>query len=241
VTHTRFGLGAGVAAALALTFAGALALRPLHAADGAVTVAAPTLDDPKAAGPARTAVFSGGCFWGVQAVFEHTRGVRRVVAGYAGGDKSTADYESVSTGGTGHAESVQVSFDPMQVSYGELLRIFFSVAHDPTQLNRQGPDSGTQYRSEIFYLDERQQQIAAAYIAQVNQSRIFPRPIVTRVDPYKGFFAAEAYHQDFLTKNPQNPYIVYNDLPKIENFHRLLPEYYRAAPTAVTMVEPISH
>jgi peptide-methionine (S)-S-oxide reductase len=209
------------------------ALTPLQAADGAVVVAAPALDDPKAAGPQRSAVFSGGCFWGVQAVFEHTRGVRQVLAGYAGGEKSTAQYETVSTGTTGHAESVQVSFDPAQISYGELLRVFFSVAHDPTQLNRQGPDAGSQYRSEIFYADERQKQIAAAYIAQLDQSRIFSRRIVTRIDPYRGFYAAESYHQDFLIKNPDNEYILVNDLPKIENLRRLLPELYRGTPVTV--------
>jgi peptide-methionine (S)-S-oxide reductase len=212
-----------------------LTLSPLHAADGAVAVAPPALDDPKAAGPAQSAVFAGGCFWGVQAVFEHTRGVRQVLAGYAGGQKSTADYETVSTGSTGHAESVQVNFDPAQVSYGELLRIFFSVAHDPTELNRQGPDVGTQYRSEIFYLNERQKQIAEAYITQLDGSRIFSRRIATRVDALQGFYAAEAYHQDFLIRNPSNPYIVYNDLPKIENFRRLLPDDYRASPVTVSV------
>jgi peptide-methionine (S)-S-oxide reductase len=209
------------------------ALTPLQAADGAVVVAPPALDDPKAAGPQRSAVFSGGCFWGVQAVFEHTRGVRKVLAGYAGGEKSTAQYETVSTGTTGHAESVQVSFDPAQISYGELLRVFFSVAHDPTQLNRQGPDAGSQYRSEIFYADERQKQIAEAYIAQLDQSRIFSRRIATRIDPYRGFYAAESYHQDFLIKNPGNEYILVNDLPKIENLRRLLPDLYRGTPVTV--------
>jgi peptide-methionine (S)-S-oxide reductase len=209
------------------------ALTPLQAADGAVVVAPPALDDPKAAGPQRSAVFSGGCFWGVQAVFEHTRGVRKVLAGYAGGEKSTAQYETVSTGTTGHAESVQVSFDPAQISYGELLRVFFSVAHDPTQLNRQGPDAGSQYRSEIFYADERQKQIAEAYIAQLDQSRIFSRRIATRIDPYRGFYVAESYHQDFLIKNPGNEYILVNDLPKIENLRRLLPDLYRGTPVTV--------
>jgi len=230
-TPVRLALFASLA--LVLGAGSWFALTPLQAADGAVVVAAPALDDPKAAGPQRSAVFSGGCFWGVQAVFEHTRGVRQVLAGYAGGEKSTAQYETVSTGTTGHAESVQVSFDPAQISYGELLRVFFSVAHDPTQLNRQGPDAGSQYRSEIFYADERQKQIAAAYIAQLDQSRIFSRRIVTRIDPYRGFYAAESYHQDFLIKNPDNEYILVNDLPKIENLRRLLPELYRGTPVTV--------
>jgi peptide-methionine (S)-S-oxide reductase len=234
-TSARITIGISLTAGLALAlgvgawFTGS----PLYAADNAAAVAPPVLDPPKAAGPLQSAVFSGGCFWGVQAVFEHTRGVRQVLAGYAGGEKSTAEYETVSTGTTGHAESVQVSFDPAQVSYGELLRVFFSVAHDPTELNRQGPDSGTQYRSEIFYMDAQQKQIAEAYIAQLDHAKAFPRKIVTRVDPYKGFFPAEAYHQDFLIHHPDNPYIVYNDLPKLANFRRVLPDDYLAAPVAV--------
>jgi len=217
-----------------------MALRPLYAASGAVAVPPPAVDDARAAGPLEYAVFSGGCFWGVQGVFEHARGVRRVLAGYAGGDASSAQYETVSTGRTGHAESVQISFDPAQVSYGELLRIFFSVAHDPTQLNRQGPDSGTQYRSEIFYTTARQQQIAQSYIAQLEAAKVYSRPIVTRVDPFKGFYPAEEHHQDFLLRNPDNDYIVYNDLPKIENFRRLLPEDYRAAPVTVNPTEAVA-
>jgi peptide-methionine (S)-S-oxide reductase len=162
----------------------------------------------------------------VQGVFEHVRGVRKVVAGYAGGDKTSANYKTVSSGATGHAESVQITFDPAVVSYGELLQIFFSVAHDPTQLNRQGPDTGTQYRSAIFYSDETQKNIAQAYIAQLNKSKAFPHKIVTRVDLFKGFYAAEDYHQDFLIHNPNYPYIVFNDLPKIENLKRIFPNYY---------------
>jgi peptide-methionine (S)-S-oxide reductase len=172
----------------------------------------------------------------VQGVFEHVRGVRRVVAGYAGGAKSTAEYETVSSGITGHAESVQISFDPAQISFGEILQVFFSVVHDPTQLNRQGPDTGTQYRSEIFYSDATQKQIADAYIAQLSQAQVFPRPIVTRVDGLTGFYPAEDYHQDFLTHHPNYPYIVYNDLPKIENFKRLFPAYYVGQPVLVSNV-----
>src|SRR5215510_1894081 len=167
-------------------------------AERAVLAPAPKIDNPRAAAPLQTAVLAGGCFWGVEGVFEHVRGVRNVVSGYAGGDKETAYYEMVSGGRTGHAESVQVTFDPQEVSYGELLQVFFSVAHDPTQLNRQGPDTGTQYRSAIFYSDESQKKIAQAYIAQLEKAKIFNRPIATRLDPLKGFYAAEDYHQDYL-------------------------------------------
>jgi peptide-methionine (S)-S-oxide reductase len=224
-------------AAAALLLLGALAAHwSAHAGDGAVVVAPPALDNPKVAGPAQTVVLSGGCFWGVQGVFEHVRGVRRVVAGYSGGAKSTAEYETVSSGSTGHAESVQISFDPAQVSFGELLQVFFSVVHDPTQLNRQGPDSGTQYRSEIFYSNASQKQIADAYIAQLTQAHAFARPIVTRVDGLSGFYPAEDYHQDFLIHHPNYPYIVYNDLPKVENLKRLFPAYYVGQPVLVSNV-----
>jgi peptide-methionine (S)-S-oxide reductase len=214
-------------AAVLIGVIGLLCQPLLHAAEAPSVIAAPAFDNPKAAGKLQTAVLSGGCFWGVQGVFEHVRGVRRVVSGYAGGDAASAQYETVSSGSTGHAESVQIIFDPAQVSYGELLHIFFSVAHDPTQLNRQGPDSGTQYRSEIFYTSESQKSVAQAYIAQLNSGHAFPREIVTRVDPLKGFFPAENYHQDFLINNPTYPYIVYNDLPKIQNLKRIFPGYYR--------------
>jgi peptide-methionine (S)-S-oxide reductase len=167
-------------------------------------------------------------------VFEHVRGVRKVISGYAGGDKATAGYEEVSSGSTGHAESVQVSFDPAEVSYGELLRVFFSVAHDPTQLNRQGPDTGTQYRSAIFYADDSQRKIAHAYIGQLDESKAYPRALVTRVDALKGFFAAEDYHQDFLIKNPRHPYIVVNDLPKIANLKSVFPDMYQGRPVTVS-------
>jgi peptide-methionine (S)-S-oxide reductase len=200
------------------------------AAEPAVTVPPPTLDSPKQEGSLQTAVLSGGCFWGVQGVFEHVRGVEKVVSGYTGGDSFTAHYEEVSTGRTGHAESVQITFDPAKVSYGELLRIFFSVAHDPTQWNRQGPDTGSQYRSAIAYRDDSQKSIATAYIAQLNQAKVFPRPIVTRIDRLKSFYPAESYHQDYLVHNPSNSYIVFNDLPKIENLKRLFPDYYSDRP-----------
>jgi peptide-methionine (S)-S-oxide reductase len=202
-------------------------------AEPPVVLPAPTLDNPKAPGRVHTAVFAGGCFWGLQGVFEHVRGVRGVLAGYSGGSARTANYGDVGGGHTGHAESVQVSFDPAEVSYGELLQVFFSVAHDPTELDRQGPDVGTQYRSVIFYADDTQQRIAAGYIAQLGQARVFGQPIVTHVDALKGFYPAEAYHQDFYLKNPQYPYIVINDLPKIRNLKQLFPDYYRDSPVMV--------
>ncbi|HSZ07701.1 MAG TPA: peptide-methionine (S)-S-oxide reductase MsrA [Steroidobacteraceae bacterium] len=203
---------------------------PLFGAEAPVIIAPPAIDNPKAAGPAQTAVLAGGCFWGVQGVFEHVRGVQKVIAGYAGGDKSTAQYETVSSGGTGHAESVKITFDPAAISYGQILQIAFSVVHDPTQLDRQWPDVGTQYRSAIFYADEGQKHIAESYISQLNQAHAFARPIVTRVDPLKGFYAAEDYHQDYLIHNPTQPYIAMYDIPKIENFKRTFPELYSGQP-----------
>ena len=206
-------------------------------AEEGVLVPAPALDQPLAAGPAQMAVLAGGCFWGVQGVFQHVKGVQRVLAGYAGGDQAAATYEQVSTGTTGNAESVQITYDPAQISYGQILRIFFSVAHDPTQLNRQGPDVGTQYRSAIFFADPSQQQIAQAYIAQLDRSGIFSRPIATRVDPLKGFASAEDYHQDFLVRNPTYPYIVFNDLPKIAGLKQLFPDAYRERPATVAAAQ----
>jgi len=203
---------------------------PLYGAESPVVIAPPIVDNPKAPGALQIAVLSGGCFWGVQGVYEHVRGVTQVVSGYAGGDKATAEYETVSTGTTGHAESVQITCDPAQVSYGQILQIAFSVVHDPTQLNRQGPDSGTQYRSSIFYLDENQKHIAEAYIAQLGQSHVYPRAIVTRVDPLKGFYAAESYHQDYLYHHPNAPYIAFNDIPKVNNFKKTFPDLYNDKP-----------
>jgi peptide-methionine (S)-S-oxide reductase len=199
-------------------------------AEPAAMVPAPTIDNSKAAGAPQTAVISGGCFWGVQGVFQHVRGVTRVVSGYAGGEKSTAEYEKVSTGTTGHAESVQITFDPAQITYGQLLQIAFSVAFDPTELNRQGPDSGTQYRSEFFYANDTQKNIATAYIAQLNQAHVFGRPIVTRVDALHGFYAAEDYHQDYLYLHPLQPYIAINDVPKVNNLKRVFPGLYTPQP-----------
>jgi peptide-methionine (S)-S-oxide reductase len=205
----------------------------LSAAEPPVSASTSLAGIPSAAGSLQTAVLAGGCFWGTQGVFEHVKGVRQVLAGYSGGEKATADYGTVSTGTTGHAESIQITFDPAVVSYADILQIFFSVAHDPTELNRQGPDTGTQYRSAIFFADETQQKTALAYIAQLDQAHVFGHRIVTRVDPLKGFYPAEGYHQDFLVRNPRYPYIVYNDLPKIANLKRELPQFYVGQPTLV--------
>lgn len=183
-------------------------------------------ESPAASG-SQTAVLAGGCFWGVDAVFKHVKGVTNVVSGYSGGNASTANYETVSTGETGHAESVKITFDPSQVRFSELLRIFFSVATDPTQFNRQGPDEGTQYRSVIFYTRDEQKQTALAYIDQLNKSHAFSGPIVTQVVPFVAFYPAEEYHQNFLARNPTNPYIVYNDLPKLYWLKKRFPDFYR--------------
>jgi methionine-S-sulfoxide reductase len=206
--------------------------------DAAVRIPAPAFDQPlseKTGAPAKlqTAVVAGGCFWGVQGVYQHLKGVKSVLSGYAGGDASSADYESVSAGNSGHSESVQVVYDPAQVTYGQILQVFFSVAHDPTQLNRQGPDTGTQYRSAIFYTGDAQKKIAEAYIAQLDRAGVYPRPIVTRVESLKRFYDAEDYHQDYLLNHPSNPYIVINDLPKVRDFERTLPALYIAKPVMV--------
>lgn len=222
-----------ILAGLSLTLCGACAQGAAPAGATGGVIPPPVLDSPRTEGPLQTAVLAGGCFWGVQGVFEHLTGVRRVVAGYSGGDAESAVYEIVSSGQTDHAESVQITFDPKEVSYGQILQVFFSVAHEPTELDRQGPDTGTQYRSAIFYADETQQRIAAAYIAQLDKARAFPAPIVTRLDPLTGFFNAEDYHQDFLIKHPTYPYIVINDLPKIRNFQQTLPALYQAKPVTV--------
>lgn len=193
----------------------------------AAEVPPPAADIP-AAGGRQQAVLAGGCFWGVEAVFEQLRGVTGVVSGYAGGAANTAHYEMVGTDRTGHAESVQITYDPSQISYGKLLQVFFSVAHDPTQLNRQGPDEGTQYRSAIFYQTEEQKRVAEAYIRQLNDAKAFRRPIVTRVVPLPAFYPAEAYHQNFIARNPGNPYVVYNDLPKLSQLKKRFPELVKS-------------
>jgi peptide-methionine (S)-S-oxide reductase len=208
---------------------------PIHATEDAVKIPVPALDVPPSDG-LQTAVLSGGCFWGVQGVFQHTAGVASAVSGYAGGSKMTANYELVSSGTTGHAESVQVKFDPTKITYGKILQIFFSVVHDPTQLNRQGPDSGTQYRSAIFTTSDEQKKVAEAYIAQLDAAHLYGKPIVTKVSRLEGFFPAEAYHQDYLTLHPNQPYIAYNDLPKIENLKKLFAENYIEKPTLVRSV-----
>jgi peptide-methionine (S)-S-oxide reductase len=197
----------------------------------AVRAPAPAFDPPATPGAAtETAVLSGGCFWGLQGVYEHVRGVRQVLAGYAGGPKGLAQYELVSTGTTGHAESVKIVFDPHQISYGEILRIYFSVATDPTQLNEQFPDEGPQYRGDIFYLDGAQRAVAERYVAQLQAAHVYRRPIVTRLDPYKGFFPAESYHQDYLLRHPDAAYIATYDLPKVAALKSLFPADYRPNP-----------
>jgi len=188
----------------------------------------PAADAPLATAKSQqTVVVAGGCFWGIQAVFEHLKGVSSATSGYAGGHVKSPSYESVSMGVTGHAESVSITYDPSQISYGQILMIFFSVAHDPTQWNRQGPDTGSQYRSVIFYSNPEQKRIAEAYIAQLDAAKVYSRPIVTKVEPFKSFYPAENYHQDYLKNNPDNPYIVYNDLPKLENLKKLFPSLYQ--------------
>ena len=204
------------------------------AACSAATASATTIPDPAVDAPLakatseQTAVLAGGCFWGVEAVFEHVKGVTDVKSGYSGGSPATAQYEEVGSGETGHAESVQITYDPSQVSYGQLLKVFFSVAHDPTELNRQGPDRGTQYRSAIFYSSDEQKRIAQAYIEQLNRAKVFARPIVTQVAALKSFSEAESYHQNYLVNHPDEPYIVINDLPKVENLRKQLPALYKA-------------
>jgi peptide-methionine (S)-S-oxide reductase len=211
----------------------AFAAAPSLAAEEAVIIPPPAMD-AQAPDGMQTAVIAGGCFWGVQGVFQHTAGVINALSGYAGGAKNTADYSSVSTGSTGHAEAVEIKYDPKQISYGKILQIFFSVAHDPTQLNRQGPDSGTQYRSAIFTTSDEQKKVADAYIAQLNAAKVFKKPIVTKVGSLGGFFPAEAYHQDYLTLHPNQPYIAYNDIPKVENLKKIFAQNYIEKPTLVS-------
>jgi len=205
------------------------------AAEEATQVPPPSFSAPAESGTQpRTVVFAGGCFWGVQGVFQHTRGVLNAVSGYAGGSKATASYAMVGSGMTGHAEAVAVTYDPRQISYGQLLQIYFSVVHDPTQLNRQGPDTGTQYRSAVFYADAAQQQLTNTYIAQLDAAKVFRSKIVTRVEPLNGFYAAEDYHQDYATLHPESGYIRSFDLPKIANLKKLFPQWYRDAPVLVS-------
>lgn len=222
-----------VMAALALTVAGfALWQSPAHSAEDAVVIPPPAVDE-KAASGTETAVFAGGCFWGVQGVFQHVKGVESAVSGYAGGNADTANYDTVGSGRTGHAESVKITYQPSKITYGQLLQVYFSVAHNPTQLNYQGPDQGKQYRSTIFVENDNQKNIAESYIAQLDKARLFGKLIVTTLETGKKFYPAEAYHQDFLTLNPTYPYIVYNDLPKVENLKLLFPALYQEKPVLV--------
>ena len=220
------------AAAIGLLAISAIKIAPSLAAEDAVIIPPPAVDIQNTSS-VQTTVLAGGCFWGVQGVFQHTAGVVNAVSGYAGGSKMTADYSTVSTGTTGHAESVEVKFDPKKISYGKILQIFFSVAHDPTQLNRQGPDSGTQYRSAIFTTSDEQQKVTDAYIAQLDAAKVYKKPIVTKVGPLEAFYPAEAYHQDYLTLHPNQPYIAYNDIPKVENLKKIFAENYIEKPTLV--------
>ncbi len=221
----------GGALALIAALGASAAFVPAHAQEG-IAVPPPALDEAPTAGT-EVAVLAGGCFWGVQGVFQHVDGVKNAVSGYTGGDASTAKYRTVGSGRTGHAESVAITYDPAEISYGKLLQIYFSVAHDPTELNRQGPDSGTQYRSTIFPQDADQAKIAAAYIAQLDKAGVYRKPVATTVEPSKTFYPAEDYHQDYLTLNPTQPYIVHNDLPKVANLKRLFPDLWRADPVLV--------
>ena len=222
-------IGSGLAA---LALIAAMPLMQAHS-ETAVKIPAPAADAAPANG-LQTAVIAGGCFWGVQAVFQHTKGVTKAVSGYAGGDKKDADYDRVSSGRTGHAEAVLITYDPKQVSYGTLLQVFFSVAHNPTEVNRQGPDTGPQYRTEIFPQNEEQANVAKAYVAQLDAAKVFPRPIATKTGTMKAaFYPAEAYHQDYAAKNPMQPYIAIHDAPKVRNLAALYPKLYRAKPVLV--------
>jgi peptide-methionine (S)-S-oxide reductase len=215
-------------AVLAVTLNGKIPAR-----DTAKAVPAPLVDEPAGSQTSEVAVLAGGCFWGVQGVYQHVKGVTNALSGYAGGAQNTAEYERVSGGSTGHAESVQVTFDPRVITYGKVLQIFFSVVHDPTLLNRQGPDVGTQYRSAIFPANAEQANVAQAYISQLNQARVFNAAIATKIEPGRAFYPAEGYHQDYLDHNPTSPYIAYNDLPKIDDLKRVFPDLYRAKPVLV--------
>jgi peptide-methionine (S)-S-oxide reductase len=225
--------GASIAALIVLLLALGVPLTPTRADSGARVVPAPEVDTPAKTAGLQTAIFAGGCFWGIQGVFEHVKGVTQAVSGYSGGQIANPGYEYVSSGTTGHAESVLVTFDPSQVTYGTLLRIFFSVALDPTQKDRQGPDWGTQYRSELFVTSPEQEQVAKAYLAQLEEAHVFSRPIATRIDPAGPFYPAEAYHQDYLDRHPTAPYIAINDMPKVEALRTLFPEYWQPATVKV--------
>ncbi len=219
-----------LAAALLLPALMTLLAGPLSSAEEGRALPAPVIDEPAGAATSETAVLAGGCFWGVQGVYQHVEGVTSAVSGYAGGEKETAQYYTVGRGTTGHAESVRITFDPRKVSYGRILQVYFSVAHNPTELNRQGPDAGAQYRSAIFPANAEQARMAEAYIGQLNKAHVFDGAIVTKIEPDKMFYPAEAYHQDFLVQHPNHPYIAINDLPKIGQLKRLFPDLYRSDP-----------
>jgi peptide-methionine (S)-S-oxide reductase len=219
----------------AVCLAGTLSLSPSHAAENNRVIPLPAAEATAPAGDTETAVIAGGCFWGVQAVFQHVKGVSNAVSGYAGGTQQTANYNAVSAGATAHAEAVRITYDPKQISYGRILQIFFSVAHDPTQLDRQGPDTGKQYRSAIFPTGADQEKVATAYIDQLNKAGIFKTAIVTKIAPGEKFYPAEAYHQNYLKLHPSQPYIVFNDMPKIESLKRVYPDVYR--PEAVLVAK----
>jgi peptide-methionine (S)-S-oxide reductase len=228
ITKNSPGLAKTAVLLAVLIVAAAATWQRAHAASAAVALPNPAVDAPLATHSGReTTVLAGGCFWGIQAVFQHVKGVKDATSGYSGGSVSSPDYEQVSSGKTGHAESVKITFDPSQISYGQLLKVFFSVALDPTQLNRQGPDSGTQYRSVIFYANAEQQHIAQAYISQLDQAKSFPLPIVTQVVPLKAFYPAEPYHQNYATLHPDNPYIAINDAPKVDHLRQQFPDLYK--------------
>jgi peptide-methionine (S)-S-oxide reductase len=231
--------GISLSALLLATGAGFLVSR--SAAESAHEIPAPALDSPASENAAlETIVLAGGCFWGVQGVFQHTKGVTNAVSGYAGGNEKTANYKDVTTGTTGHAEAVQVTYDPRQISYGRILQIFYSVVHDPTQLNRQGPDFGPQYRSAIFPRNPEQARIAKAYIDQLNRARAFSTAIVTKIEPDRKFYSAEEYHQDFMMKYPTHPYIVYHDIPKVRDLRRLFPDLFRVEPVLVAGAKAVN-
>lgn len=219
-------------AALAAAF-GLLAAGAAQARESAFIIPPPAVDPSKDPALQEKAVIAGGCFWGVQAVFQHVKGVTNAVSGYAGGKAGMANYDAVSSGRTGHAEAVEITYDPKQISYGQLLQIYFSVAHDPTQLNRQGPDSGTQYRSTVFPSDDSQRKVAEAYIAQLNQTGVYPKTLATTVEPLQAFYPAEGYHQDYLVRHPYSMYIMVNDIPKVENLAKAFPDRYREKPVLV--------
>lgn len=219
--------------AILLVVAGLLWSAQGPAAATAVTLPDPAVDQQNVGDEPQVAVLAGGCFWGVQAVFQHTKGVQLALSGYSGGMKTNPTYEEVTTGRTGHAESVQIKYNPREISYGQILKIFFSVVHDPTQLDRQGPDVGTHYRSAIFYSNDEQKKIAEAYIAQLGQAGVFKAPIVTKVGPLVAFYPAEPYHQDYAIKHPTQPYIAIHDLPKVDNLKRIFPDMYRPNPVTV--------